>query len=756
MSSTPVLIPSGTLRHKYNDETSVPKIDRVLSAIAQISAGQYIDPSIVWTAKYLAASEASLDEDAQLGLTLIVFALLVAISEGSTRVPIAPEGVAEDSSFLDETLGRFQSALEEAAMPDENAKKAPPNAAKLYDAAQAIAAIRANNPSALLATQNLPTLLKRVDATMRGEDIPYNPLLLSGMPENPSLTTERMLRKEDALAERFMKRTRESTDVTDAQLEDAIQKLVAHPTYYAPGKAQTPNFEQAHAALLAARAPLAFVTGGPGTGKTSIIVTVLRLLMRLGVAPEDIALAAPTGKAAYRMRESAIAQLNSLDSLADTPAPAEDVALKNNLPESRTLHRLLEYSPGRDIFWRNSDNPVDAKIIICDEASMIDLDMMHALIEASGEDTRLVLVGDADQLPPIGGGQPFRDLIARAPQIDADMKRLIDALNPGAQPTTVALADDIALAAEGPAPGDAMSPFTARLRHSYRMDAQDDGGKAILALARAINTSGAVDSYVNKSVPIDALAEYLQAPSGVARLEKKEPGKPGLDLFVDTWFKQFVTFTDTSPYAALKRTDAGFDDATRHTIQTAFDHHAQARILCLTQVAKTGARAINQALHKKFFKEHATEAEQNLKNRPRFIHLEPVMVTQNNYDLNLFNGDVGLVAMIAQDGKKAVKKVLFPRSGGGFRVVSLNQLRTQLEHAFAMSVHKSQGSEFEHIALVLPLEAMTLLNKPLLYTAVTRASKSVTLVDPAGLFAQGAATDLMRHTGLPERLEAHA
>src|SRR5690554_5564500 len=751
MNSTPVLFPSGTLRQKYEKESGneIPEIDATLSALAEVLAAEYVDPSLVWTAKYLVATEVKLapNPEAQLALTLIVFALLVAISEGSTRVPLAPANSTQDASFLQEQLARFHLALTLAAEQAKGDKKA----AEYLAAASSIERIRNANPTALLDAADLPTLLAKVDATMTADDIPYHPLLLSDTAQGRSLTTERMLRKEDVLAESFMLRAGGPDPITSDDLDIAIAELAKYPTHYHDGKtwhAQLLNAEQTHAAQLAARSPLAFVTGGPGTGKTTIIVTVLRLMMRMGIEPGEIALAAPTGKAAYRMRESAIEQLDSLDiTLADGPTPAlpsADFKLMAQLPDARTLHRLLEYSPGRDIFWRNKENPIEAKVVICDEASMIDLDMMHALIDALGEHTRLILVGDADQLPPIGGGQPFRDLI-------------------GEYRPTHALPDGPSVANNS-----VMSRFTARLEHSYRMDARDQGGAEILALAKAVlkPADTKLSAHLKRTISRTALSQYLVNPRGVAQLDasdasdasdakKEDEDNIILDDFLGAWFKRFVAIADKSLLESMRfeMTDDTFTNPSFHAIQAAFDHHAQARILCLTQVAKTGARAINKTLHQHFFEKHAT-AEKHLKNRPKFLHLEPVMLTQNNYDLQIFNGDIGLVARVARNGKTPALNVIFPRSGGGFRAVSLQQISGQIGHAYATSVHKSQGSEFEHIALMLPLENMALLNKPLLYTAITRASKSVTLLDPARLFAHGAATDLVRHTGLPERLTA--
>jgi exodeoxyribonuclease V alpha subunit len=169
----------------------------------------------------------------------------------------------------------------------------------------------------------------------------------------------------------------------------------------------------------------------------------------------------------------------------------------------------------------------------------------------------------------------------------------------------------------------------------------------------------------------------------------------------------------------------------------------------VTQVFRTGARAINRAMHTRFA-EHTGHDKS-----AHFLHLEPVIAQQNNYELGVFNGDQGVVVSVSERGQSGQsKRAVFPRPDGGFRAIGLSQITHQLEHAYATSIHKAQGSEFHHVAVVMPDETMPLLTKQLLYTAVTRASKSVTIVDAAKLFEVGAATPVLRFTGLPKRLAA--
>jgi exodeoxyribonuclease V alpha subunit len=463
MSTPTQLIPSGTVRSQFSAQDA-PQLDRTLSAIAYIAGREQFDPALVWTAKRLVANELLLDKPAQLNAALATLALLIAIEEGSTRLPLS------EPAHLDHILQRLQTRL--SAVAAEIAATQSATATALESAAKTLGQLRDEDPADVLDPSRLPTVL----GIATDDTLPYRPLLLSGA-DGRTLTSERMLRKERALAAAFAEQAQRTVDIpSPTMLQQAVSSLADTPTSYQSDGQWNPqqlNPEQANAVLLAALEPLALVTGGPGTGKTSIIVSILRLLTRLGVDPDQIALAAPTGKAAVRMRESIDNQLASL-STDGRQLPAADQTLRTALPDARTIHRLLGYSPSRDRFWRNADNHLDASVVICDEASMIDLELMHALIQALPEDARLVLVGDADQLPSVAGGAVFRDLVADTSLVDPRRHTLIQTL-----------ADEPIKA--GDADSDApMAPFTARLHHSYRMQADDHHGRQILELARAV------------------------------------------------------------------------------------------------------------------------------------------------------------------------------------------------------------------------------------------------------------------------------
>lgn len=781
--------PAGTLRQKFQrahaaaptDTDGEPSsqapadaltLEDLLLQITLVSGALYVDSSMVWLAYRLAQNEPGLDDEALRALTLIVLALFTAIQEGSSRVPLG-EG-ADD--YLRVMLERFEMALRDTAAPPDDAAtpqpRPPENARELIAAADEIARILQQNPAKYLHETRLKTLLAHVDMTrfsvlkVSDEDnlrlprpkdrdkfakpdtdaetvatiIPYHPLLLLEDGPARALTTERMLRREARLAKVFHNLTHRPTAPVD--FDAAWQAIEALPIVYHNNQKQALNDEQRTAVQNAAERPLALITGGPGTGKTTIVVAVLRALVRMGYKPEEIALAAPTGKAAFRMRESATEQLDLLEKAygGANPAIALDLALRSDLPEARTLHRLLEYSPKYNTFRRNQANRLRARVVVCDEASMIDLGMMHAIINALPDDAKLVLVGDADQLPPIGGGAPFRDLITLAPPEHPDSLGT--------------------LAAEGPAPTarfDAQPPAiarcAARLKTSYRMRADNPNGRQILELAQAVLVhQDAPDTAPNapliqRVIQLDDAPDALPQLGGVALLD----AETALKNVAAAWYQRFYQHfgapqkgdagEGTSFPTTFEASDGDFSSETRATLKAIFDHQAQARILCLTQVHKTGARAINRQLHKLF----AIEQDPAYKDKtpPDFLDLEPVMVIQNNYDLELFNGDTGFVANV--NGRQCV---LFPRAGGNFRYLPLSDVRPILELAYATSVHKAQGSEFKHVLLVLPPRDMALLTRELLYTGITRASESVTLYDPAALFSVGASRPLLRHTGL--------
>ena len=230
----------------------------------------------------------------------------------------------------------------------------------------------------------------------------YKPLLYLA----PFIYQQRIHAAEAALASRLTALTgrRMSPAIDEGALRAALSDVIARPSTVG-GKPLTLSGEQCEAVMAAVRSPFAVISGGPGTGKTSIALAILRVLIRLGLAPQKIALAAPTGKAANRMGECIREGLSQIANRSTT-----DDALMADCPAPSTIHRLLDYSPSLGRFRNHRNNPLAASVVIVDEGSMLDLTLMERLLDAISPDAQLTILGDADQLPSVAAGAVFRDL----------------------------------------------------------------------------------------------------------------------------------------------------------------------------------------------------------------------------------------------------------------------------------------------------------------------------------------------------------
>ncbi len=291
-------------------------------------------------------------------------------------------------------------------------------------------------------------------ATCTGHEIlgrpgDYKPLIVEG----DYLYHQRLLDQENRVAESLRRRLAASPRAIDpSKIETAIQDVLEHPAVIGERPVQL-SAEQQQAIRTAIGRSLTAISGGPGTGKTSVVVSILRVLARLGVAMESVALAAPTGKAANRMEAVHPKRLVAIPNRGET-----DGEILQHLPEAKTLHRLLGYSSRMGGFRHHENNPLAYEVVIVDEASMIDLDLMDRLLRATPKESRLILLGDADQLPSVDAGAVFRDLLQ---------------------------------AKEGTPPDDPRRDTSVVLTESYRMDPTDTDGRAILMVAAHINAGRA-------------------------------------------------------------------------------------------------------------------------------------------------------------------------------------------------------------------------------------------------------------------------
>lgn len=479
----------------------------------------------------------------------------------------------------------------------------------------------------------------------------FKPLVRDG----DYLYHQRVHRQECEVAKHLRARLNVKSERSEyGNILDALDSVLAHRPVVR-GKPIRLSTEQQHVIRTALTRPLTLVSGGPGTGKTSIVASILRVLGRLGAPMGEIALAAPTGKAARRM-DQAVRQ-----ALAAIPEPgAVDRALMEAVPEARTLHRLLSRS-------------LLTKLVIVDEASMIDLQLMGRLLRGLPDDSKLVLLGDADQLPSIETGGVFRDLLHH---VDGAIQ----------------------------------------LGESYRMDPKDPGGRNILVVARQVNAVNAELLVDPDSPAADCIAMRDSALD--VRFEGVELLESDHEAFFDRWYEERVVETELQE---LVERLGPLDECSPQQIGALLSLVHRQRVLAVTR--------------------DAVERFNGILDRGQI--LQPVVALRNDPDRGLVNGEPGLeydgaLIFIGRHGR------LWLERRGGLADVSL---------AHATTVHKSQGSEHDHVALVLPEPGHPLLFRQLLYSALTRARKSVTIVGRKESVVAAIERSVERSTGIGERLQ---
>ena len=556
--------------------------------------------------------------------------------------------------------------------------------------------------------------------------------------------------------------------------------------------APTPHFDwQKAACAVALRGRLTLITGGPGTGKTFTAARLLALLLALSPRPDQlrIALAAPTGKAAARLRQSIEGALLPLQHSLGDALPLQ--GLLAQVRGACTLHRLLGARPGTRHFRHSAARPLEVDVLVVDEASMVHLEMMAALLDALPPTARVVLLGDPDQLASVEAGAVLADL-CRAPaggRYGPATQRYLRATT--GQQIDAASAD---AAADDSAP--ALARQTVVLRHSRRF------GGAIGALALAVKAGDAgAAAAVFKSGSANGSANGSASGSGDGSADGSASGSADGQGSAVCWLPRSTPATvldlaragraaapgGYAPCLALlaQRPAAAagprLRDAWVRAVLQAFDRF---RVLCAVREGDWGVHSLNRAITA-----HLRQAGL-LPGSGEWYHGRPVIVTRNDPALGVFNGDIGIAlragdgdgdigrdfgrdlggdlggASAAQPGappafSKGGLRVWFADGASGdaaLRSVSVSRLGA-VETAFAMTVHKAQGSEFEHTVLVLPggTAASRAATRELVYTGITRARSALTLVSaqPEAL-AWALARRTRRASGLADLLGAAA
>jgi exodeoxyribonuclease V alpha subunit len=422
---------------------------------------------------------------------------------------------------------------------------------------------------------------------------------------------------------------------------------------------------QRQAAERAVRSRFTVVAGGPGTGKTAVVVKMLALLNAQSPhAHPRVALLAPTGKAAARLTES----------IRDTVEQWIPKDLRQDIPtEASTIHRALRWIWNTPRFRHDADNPLPVDVVVVDEASMVDLPLMAKLVDAVPDSARLILLGDPDQLVSVELGSVLGDICAAAPALDGAV---------------------------------------VHLEHTWRYP--PDSG--IHALAQAIHRGDADRALAVLADPAHPDVERLDVSAGPAAFDARLR-----DLALHG-YRPAVTATE--PQAALRALRAF-------------------RVLCAHRQGLRGVARLNREIEAWLASAGLVEPDQ-----PWYAG-RPILVTHNDNRLQLYNGDVGVILPLAGS-----RRAFFDGGDAGLRDFNPALIPSH-DTVFATTVHKGQGSEYDHVVTVLPDEPGRLVTRELLYTAVTRARTRVTVLGSSEVVAAGVAAQVVRMSGFADGLRGH-
>jgi len=491
-------------------------------------------------------------------------------------------------------------------------------------------------------------------------------------------------------------------------------------------------------------ARLFVLTGGPGTGKTTTVVRMLLMLLRHAKAcglpaQPSIALAAPTGKAAQRLVQAIARGKAELQAALDPVGahPVRDASAasvgahpvrENTLPhgdtfraqgallqqiphaDARTLHRLLGYRPMDNAFSRGPHNPLAEDIVVVDEASMVDLAMMRQLLEAMRPDALLILLGDPGQLASVDAGSVLADIVASAPpnQLPPALATLLAPLLQHAPASVTDNATD----------HTALAGQVLTLTHSWRAGSGLQHG--IEALRQA---------------PDPAWLDQLLSARADGDLHLRRCTDPdSLRACVDGWIERHDALLQSLLTAPG---DAG----------TSLRNLRQLQILCALRDGPFGAQGVNALIARRLGARYGIDAGR------AWYHGRPVIVTRNDYARGLFNGDVG-IALEGSEGLRVWFELSDRDGSAGLRSFSPRALPAH-DSAWAITVHRSQGSEYRDVAVVLPPDADNrVLNRELVYTAISRAKSHAEIWCTDASLRSALSRPVQRQGGLRERLGA--
>lgn len=583
----------------------------------------------------------------------------------------------------------------------------------------------------------------------------FKPLVLDA---HHRLYLHRYWEYEQTLAAAIRKR---AADLPPQPDPSALRQILR--TLFPPEPGESVNW-QSVAALAAARRKFCVISGGPGTGKTHTLVLILALLLEMERDRKlRIAITAPTGKAAARIQDSIRTMKAAL---------ACDQTIRAQLPErATTIHRLLGYLPDSARFRHDADNLLPFDVVAVDEASMVDLALMAKLFQAVPSSTRVILLGDKDQLASVEAGAVLGDICSAAAVTEIGT-RSTTSYSPPAKSGT---GSNSSLPAR-----NALADCVVQLKKNYRFGQQS----AIYGLSHAINEGRAEEALQILSRGFSVRAHGEEPPRRDERGERREPEgeqtihlpspesqvtEVGPPLRPSRLCGSTALPSGASPPLRDSNADAATDlvsrplprraqlkAALRARVTAGFSDFLKAsdplaalaaltrfRILCALRDGPFGVAGLNRLT------EEILEEAGLIRPQSPWYARRPIMITRNDYNLKLFNGDIGL---LLPDGDAGELRAYFPGPDDTLRKFLPLRL-PEHETAFAMTVHKSQGSEFDRVLLILPDRESPVLSRELLYTAITRARASVELWFDEKVFRAALTRRVTRTSGLCDALQ---
>jgi exodeoxyribonuclease V alpha subunit len=520
------------------------------------------------------------------------------------------------------------------------------------------------------------------DSPVVGAPGDFKPLILD---KSGRLYLHKLWHYENNLAEHLVKRShQQSTPVDVDLLRDGLQRLF-------PASTEEPDWQKV-AAATSVKNRLSIISGGPGTGKTSTVVRVLALLLEQ-VQKQDqtlnIALTAPTGKAAARLKDSILTSKDEIN-IGDE--------IREAIPdEAMTLHQLLGARRHTSRFMHDEENPVPYDVVIVDEASMVDQAMMSKLVNALLKDARLILLGDKDQLASVEAGSVLGDIC------DPDRNRFSRDMAGWLSELSLKIPEEFSVRQT-----QSLIDNITLLTKSYRFDEKSGIGQ----LSSAIN-AGDEDRSVRILTSDNFTDASISAISNQAELEEQ----------------------------LRDRMTGYFNDIIQsNSIGDALKMFNNFQILSAHRRGPWGVEFLNQLVEK------ILQQQGFIPKYERWYPGKPVIVNVNDYTLGLYNGDTG-VCLADEDGQLSVHF----RHEDSVRSVVPGRLPDH-DTAYALTVHKSQGSEFQDVLFILPNSLSKVLSRELVYTAITRARNSITILGNESVFRQCISKKLQRSSGLRDQL----